>query len=165
MAERIYTPCPQSPSGVLSQYLRGHAATLRSTSYWALETTQYSATRRRYQRTWVRNFWKDGSAEKAQSLWQPRSSDITPLHLLMWSYVKGVVYESPVTWLMTWKSVSRTRSWLLTLTCSSEHGNSLNIDRTSSVLPRVPAIRCPKLKTLWVWLQATARCMCLARFV
>jgi hypothetical protein len=165
MAERNYTPCPQSSSGVLSQYLRGHAATLRSTSDGAPETTQYSATRRHYQRTWVRNFQKDGLAEKAKSFWPLRSPDITPLHLFTWSYVKSIVYESPVTRLMTWRSVSRARTWLLTLTCSSEHGKSLNIDRTLSVLPRVPAMKCSNLKTLRVWLQATARCVCVAGFV
>jgi hypothetical protein len=150
MAERNYTPCPRSSSGILSQYLRGHA-NLRSTSDWALEITQCSPTIRRYQRTWVRNFRKNGSAEKDQSLWPPRSPYITLLHLLMWSYVKSTVYESPVTRLMTWRSVSRMRTWLLTVTCYSEHGKSLNIDRTLSVLPRVPAMRCSKLKTLRVW--------------
>jgi hypothetical protein len=165
MAERNYTPCPQISSGVLSQYLRGHAATRRSTSDSALKTTHYSAARQRYQRTWVRNFRKDGSAEKSQSIWPPRSPDITPLHFLMWSYVKSTVYESPVTGMMTWRTVSRMRSWLLTLTCSSEQDKSLNIHGTLSVLPTVPAMKCSKLKTLTVWLHAKARCRCLAPFV
>jgi len=80
-------------------------------------------------------------------------------------HVNSIVYQSPVTRLTTWRSESRMRTWLLTLTCSSEHGKSLNIDRTLSVLPTVPAMRCSKLKNLRVWLQATARCMCLDRFV
>ena len=132
------------------QYLPGHVATLCSTSDWTPKMTHSSATRwgsplnefYQYGCTCTRNLWEDGLAEKAHSLslLVPRHSTTGLLHV-------GLCQEHclPITiyqHLMTWRGTSWIQLWLFMLTCSPEHGKSLNIDWTLPTWPRVPTLRC-----------------------
>lgn len=82
--------------------------------------------------TWSRNYRESGSREKANSLGF--------LFLRTPSY--GVMSRALLPKMMTWRSASPMWSWLFVLTCSSEHGKSLDLDWTLSVLPRVTTLRC-----------------------
>lgn len=93
--------------------------------------------------------------------WPPHSPDTTPLEFFMWGYVKSIIYQPSVWWLKkhTADAIMATRVYRL-LRSRQELEYWVDVVHANKLVQT--EVYLGQLKSLWIWLQATAKCMCLA---